>query len=348
VHGRNNTPPPVIKHMTRGCLSTWRDETGTPVRHKVTSLAFKGEDSVHGVQATWIVNGSVARAVQVLQQLQPASQPLLFAVPPTSRGYGKDKANPVKTSNSTNRDLAAFVDWVNHYCAQHGLPEAIPDVNAARWRLMTRQFRRTLAWFIARQPGGVIAGAIQYRHLSVQMFEGYAGTSASGFRQEVEAEQAIQRGEKLADLIANPTNRQLTGPAAEQAHARLAGFQAHAQFNGKVIPDRKRLQRLIHKHDPNIHSGQYVTCVYNPDRALCRRHDEQAGPSLPDCQPLACRNVALTRENIDALTDWLATIDRALLVGDALAPYLRDRLQRRRDEVARFLTAYQPPAEAPP
>lgn len=54
-------------------------------------------------------------------------------------------------------------------------------------RLTTRQFRRTLAWFIARRPGGTIAGALQYRHQYVQMFEGYAGTSDSGFRDEVES-----------------------------------------------------------------------------------------------------------------------------------------------------------------
>ena len=42
------------------------------------------------------------------------------------------------------------------------------------------QLRRTLAWFIARRPGGVIAGAIPYRHLNVQVFEGYADTSESG------------------------------------------------------------------------------------------------------------------------------------------------------------------------
>jgi hypothetical protein len=34
--------------------------------------------------------------------------------------------------------------------------------------------RRTLAWFIARRPGGAIAGTIQYRHHSIHMFEGLA------------------------------------------------------------------------------------------------------------------------------------------------------------------------------
>src|SRR6266536_212347 len=84
----------------------------------------------------------------------------------------------------------AFVDWINAHCHTYGLPDRIPLVGGQRWHLTTSQFRRTLAWFIARRPGGAIAGAIQYRHQRVQMFEGY-GTSRSGFRAEVEAEQAL-------------------------------------------------------------------------------------------------------------------------------------------------------------
>jgi hypothetical protein len=35
------------------------------------------------------------------------------------------------------------------------------------------------------------------------------------------------------------------------------------------------------RHDPSIYPGQYVTCVYNPDRALCQRRDGAEGPCLP-------------------------------------------------------------------
>jgi hypothetical protein len=55
-----------------------------------------------------------------------------------------------------------------------------PD--GAPWRLTTRQFRRTIAWHIANRPFGTIAGMIQYKHASVAAFEGYAGSSRSGFR----------------------------------------------------------------------------------------------------------------------------------------------------------------------
>ncbi|MFJ1796795.1 hypothetical protein [Kitasatospora griseola] len=92
------------------------------------------------------------------------------------------------------------------------------------------------------------------------------------------------------------------------------------------------------RHDPHIYPGRYVTCVHNPDRALCRRNDGQSGPSLPDCQPLRCRNVALSAENTDHLRAALEAHDRELARADQLAPFVRHRLQTRRQELADFLT----------
>jgi hypothetical protein len=107
------------------------------------------------------------------------------------------------TTQCTNTNLNELVDWINAYGAAHNRADSVPLVRRQRWRLSTSQFRRTLAWFIARQSGGTIAGTIQYRHHSIEMFEGYAGTSDSGFRGEVEAEQALERGERLLAIIDN-------------------------------------------------------------------------------------------------------------------------------------------------
>lgn len=328
-----------VKHLQRGCLSVWCDDSGRVVRRKVTSQAFKGENDPTGVTAPWIVTAPVERAIEVLGALQPASQPYLFALPPTSPAYGFSRTNVVTTTSTTNKDLGAFAQWITRYCAAHGRADGIPHVQGQEWRLSTRQFRRTLAWFIARQPGGVIAGAMQYRHLQVQMFEGYAGTSESGFRDEVQAEEAIARGEKLGDLIVNHDHHRLIGPAAEEAEARLAEFERHVQFHGKVFNDAKRMKRHMDRHDPHIYPGAFVTCIHNADRALCHRSDGEDGPSLPDCVPLRCRNVALTEENVDAFVGYLATMDRMLANGDALAPFVRHRLEQRRAETARFLAA---------
>jgi len=76
-----------VKHLQRGCLTVWRDDSGRVVRRKVASRAFKGENDPTGVTATWIVTAPVERAIEVLDALQPSSQRYLFAVLPTSRGY---------------------------------------------------------------------------------------------------------------------------------------------------------------------------------------------------------------------------------------------------------------------
>jgi hypothetical protein len=163
-----------VKHLQRRCLTRRVDDTGHTYRRTVTSQAFKGEGTVSGVSATWIVTEPVEQAITVLEQLQPSAERFLFAVLPSSRHFLNPRETSVKSTTQTNNDLAAFVDWINTYCASNNRPDVIPFVRSQRWRLTSSQFRRTLAWFIARRPGGVIAGALQYRHQKIQMFEGYA------------------------------------------------------------------------------------------------------------------------------------------------------------------------------
>jgi hypothetical protein len=164
--------------------------------------------------------------------------------------------------------------------------------------------RRTLAWFIARRPGGSIAGAIAYRHLSIQMVEGYAGTSDSGFRAEVESEQALARGEHLLAMIDRHEHTNLAGPAATEATRRLEQLGQRAHFRGTVITDERHLRRLMARDDPAIYPDKYVTCVHTHATALCQQRHDQRGTLRPDigtCKPLSCRNVALTADNIDNL-----------------------------------------------
>jgi len=222
-----------------------------------------------------------------------------------------------------------FRNWVNGPAGQRLGLAPIPETPVSLRAL------RTLAYFIVRRPGGTIAGAIAYHHHSVQMFEGYADASSSGFRAEVEAEQALARGEDLATMVDRHEHERLAGPAAEQAHARLREYGRHVRFQGKVPADRRQFAKLVAQHDQHVYPGRYVTCVHNPDRALCHNGTQQ-GPSLGDCQPLACRNVALTADNLTAWQERLATIDTAL-ADDTLAPYVCDRLHARRHDISRLL-----------
>lgn len=102
------------------------------------------------------------------------------------------------------------------------------------------------------------------------------------------------------------------------------------------------------RHDPHVYLGTFVTCVYNPDRALCRTPDAPGDgrPVLADCQPLACRNTALTPANRQALNGHLTKLEEALANRDHLVPYVCHRLEEQHRETAAFLARHGPePAE---
>ncbi|MFD9302217.1 hypothetical protein ACFWCB_05910 [Streptomyces sp. NPDC060048] len=63
---------------------------------------------------------------------------------------------------------------------------------------------------------------------------------------------------------------------------------------------------------------------------------------MGDCQPLACRNTALTPANHQALTEHLTQLTNALADSDRLAPYLRHRLTEQRTVTEAFLTRHTP------
>jgi hypothetical protein len=289
-----------------------------------------------------VVCESVARAVSVLEQVQAVHQDLLFAALPHSPGK-RHLVGRALTAYIKGTQLKDFRDWINSYCTHRNRADVIPAVNGRPWTFRTSQFRRTFAWFIARQPGGSIAGAIQYRHMSVQMFEGYAGTSDSGFRAEVEAEVALARGEHLLAAVEAHEHAEYTGPAAEEAGRRLEEFGNQAAFTGTVVTDPRRLARLIKSHDPAIYRGRYATCVFNPDKALCVRTWDGAGtlrPTLGDCKPLECNNVALTADNIAALRAEQEALVSQLAERPILPPLLQNRLTARAEAIAAFIARH--------
>ncbi|MBU8857656.1 MULTISPECIES: hypothetical protein [unclassified Micromonospora] len=347
-----------LKHLRRNCVHVHRDSTGAPYRWTITSLAFKGESDPAGATANWVIGAAAARAVEVLERLQPVSADALFRT--VAGNVDEAKPSGAQHVGRTNDLINQFATWINTYCHDHGRTDTIPAMLAGQ-RLQTRQFRRTLAWHIARRPGGAIAGAIQYRHLSIQMFEGYAGTSDSGFRAEVEAEQALARGEHLLAMTTGHDHPELTGPAAAEANRRITQFRDATQnvnhadplhgttFAGSVVTDHARLKRLMQRRDPHIYPGDYSTCVFDAAKAMCHPQPDLRGTTRPaqaSCQPLDCRNTALTPDNRDALQAEVGNIAAELNRQPLLPPLLHHRLTARRDRIATFLARHNP-AEAP-
>jgi hypothetical protein len=135
----------------------------------------------------------------------------------------------------------------------------------------------------------------------------------------------------------------LRGPAAEEAQARLAIFADKAGFAGSVVTDPKRLARIMRRDDPKIYFGKFVTCIHDPDKALCRRQlsDDNATrlPDLNTCQPLRCRNVALSEDNLRALAGQRDRLEAMLHQHEVLPPYVADRLRQQHDDLTALLTA---------
>ncbi|MEU9291462.1 hypothetical protein AB0D57_44315 [Streptomyces sp. NPDC048275] len=141
---------------------------------------------------------------------------------------------------------------------------------------------------------------------------------------------------------------ELTGPAAGEAAHRLEGFGRRTRFQGTVVADERRLKRIMKQADPAVYPGTYITCVHDHSKALCERARRGRFEGLPDhgdCQPLACRNVALTSSNTEAWRLELDRIDRRLGARPPLPPLMQRRLASRRAEIETFLRRNTSPPE---
>jgi hypothetical protein len=118
----------------------------------------------------------------------------------------------------------------------------IPDEGDEPWRWRTRQLRRTLAWYIASQPFGVIAGMIQYGHASAMMFEGYAGTSQSGFRSEIEEERRLAQLSDIVEMYEDwKAGINPGGPMRSKLVAEFTSIRNKiGDLPGTVVDDRRR------------------------------------------------------------------------------------------------------------
>ncbi len=192
------------------------------------------------------------------------------------------------------RRLARFRDHVNDlFSTPDGL--FIPNDTATRpdepgiegetggeeglpWAFNTRQFRRTLAWHIAHQPFGVVAGAKQYKHAQVALFEGYAGTSASGFAAEVAAEEAVALLDYAEELYRDWNDGGRAGGGAAQRVA--AEFERIRREMGDlpgVVASPARLRTMLQHLTKVLHPGILNDCFYQPATAVCRKRAQALG-----------------------------------------------------------------------
>jgi hypothetical protein len=331
-----------VQAMWAGCLSITRSEDGVIKRHSVRSVVYKGKVA-QGEHAEWITIAPVATAISVLEQLAARSA--------ARRGTETlwpvlDLARARKKGVST--DIVAHLNEFRHYLNTRFGTEDAPVVPAgpsgAPWRFSTRQFRRTIAWHIANRPFGTIAGMIQYKHASVAAFEGYAGSSRSGFRAEVEAERRLGQ---IEDILTYFDKRQagarLSGPAANRVGQVLDAAAAELQPLPGMIADRGRLRILLADTARTLHVGVLADCFFDPATAVCLRRataSDRTAPMISLCEPTRCPNACITRHHRPA---WERPADdtRALLKEKRLSGLQRTALLQELRRIEAILAAVE-------
>ncbi|WP_225246938.1 MULTISPECIES: hypothetical protein [Agrobacterium] len=324
-----------VQAMQPGCVSPVRSADGLVERYRVRSTVFK-RHGPRGVTADWITIEPVARAVEVMEALSARNRKekglsslwVTLKDWPWSADHLGIGAAPT---------LNLFRDGLDAR-SQDG--PVIPRIGDEPWKFTTRQLRRTVAWYIANRPFGTIAGKIQYKHASVAMFEGYAGSSQADFRLAVEREHALgQLDDIVAHYEAFVRQEGPAGPGAMRLQREFARVQDElGDLPGRIM-DRRRLRTMLAHLGRTLHVGLLNDCLFDAATALCLTGSpvsEQTAPVLSRCSPDRCPNACLTARHREP---WRASIaeGEGLLADRRLSPLQREAITRDNERKRRLI-----------
>ncbi|GAA2718393.1 MULTISPECIES: hypothetical protein [Streptomyces] len=202
--------PQEVRGLRSGCCPDPEPAAdGTPGRHLIRSRHFKDvtDDDGNHVSAgeerevPWVAITPVVRAIRVLERIVPDGELLLSSAHHDftfQRGhYGTLKKHALLLR------IEDFVAWANGEARAHELLEQVIPKDPHGGIGMGR-FRRTLAWHIARRPGGLVALAIQYGHmrtvLDARTSSGYGTRSRGGIHSVLDVETALAAADTAANL----------------------------------------------------------------------------------------------------------------------------------------------------
>jgi hypothetical protein len=315
-----------VQALRPGCLKRSLNADGKPERFSVEGIIWK-DRGARGEPAEWVTIEPAAHALEVADRLSARLRAkvgdgrLWMALDDRQTS---NVGSPLQAARQINR----FRDHLDGRYGSSASP-TIPKVDGEAWRFNTRQFRRTLAWYIANRPFGAVAGKIQYKHASVAMFDGYAGSSASGFKQEVEQERALGQLDDIVNYYeARQRGQNPRGPAGLRIAAELNRVDHELSPLAGQIVDRKRVKAMLRHLARTLHVGYLNDCFFEPSTALClKASNETFGPApvLSRCAPDRCPNACISERH---LPPWEASIAEAeeLLKDKRLSSLQREAL----------------------
>ncbi|MFJ2638735.1 hypothetical protein [Streptomyces sp. NPDC087511] len=316
-----------VRMLGRDCAFTEPGDDGR-IRHKIRGRVYKHR-GLSGDEAEWVVLDIVHQAVTVLLELhddpdylfgywgtENTGYQLTMQVPERLRRF-RDHLNELFSSENSlfipnDTSAVTLIDETEELDPEPGETATAPDTadeeeresEGIPWAFETRQFRRTVAWHIANQPFGVVAGTRQYQHARTAMFEGYAGTSESGFAAEVAANDVVARLDYLEDLYRDWSDG---GASAGGAAARIsAEFERIRRELGDlpgVVASPFRLRTMLTHLAKTLHPGVLNDCFYQAATAVCRKRAKALGRPLPLLNMcLSCPNARRSAVHLPRLT----------------------------------------------
>ncbi|MFE3645953.1 hypothetical protein ACFXOM_34110 [Streptomyces sp. NPDC059169] len=249
-----------------------------------------------GDEADWVVLDIVHEAVEVLKLINddpthlfgyrlPSDYVLLSNMPRRLKNF-RDHLNALfSTSEESYIPALAAEDLgldTESEPADSDESDEEKNEDLLAWGFDTRQFRRTLAWHIANQPFGVVAGTRQYKHASHAIFEGYAGTSASGFADEVAADKAVALLDYVEDLYHdwNEGGRS-AGGAVKRVEAEFDRIRAELGDLPGAVASPERLRTMLRHLTRTLHPGALNDCFHHAETAVCGKRAKNVRQPLP-------------------------------------------------------------------
>lgn len=341
--------PKEVLDLEQGCCTAEQRPDGT-VRYLISGRHFKGVtdddgNTIPGGQLRphpWTVIEPVHRAITVLEELsdRPRLFPREFSKAAKPRAYLGDAMSAL----TANARIARFIAWANTLAAEHGRDhEVIPaDPDGA---ITMRRFRRTVAWFINRQPGGRIALGVQYGHLHASFAESYGGRSRVDMLQILDLEQALATADTLTDAAERLGDGEgVSGPAASRYIAAVGEFQAG--YAGGFVSKRQHKALL---GNPRLqvfdHPQSLLACNHDPLKARCDPNRGKPGggpqrtPSHDRCNS-ACANIARTDTHMERARAEIVRIEAEITAGVVPLP-IQQRLRQRQAALADIIAHHQ-------
>jgi len=343
-----------VEDIRTGAASVERSRDGVIFRYHIRSRLTKNADRVEKWTTIEIAYDALLIAEEVAKPLreilgsdhvfvEKTRPQSLFGGAPLAlcpldeeyQGPPKKIGNKSFGRGTANRYLDSLSKYINNrFFGRDGL---LPDEEGQPYNLTTRQFRRTLARYIARQPFGIIAGMIQYKHANTAIFEGYAGNDPS-WLSILEEEKGLASIDFLKEVYFDIQEGSVGGPKGEQLINDLE--LVFEDFQGQAGDKRKDgLKYWLDNQRKNLHVGLLNYCFYDPDKALCTAGKaNNDNPVLNRCNPSLCENSCVGTRHIPVWEHQVQDIDD-LLADDALSEPQRIILEREKSEAVQVISS---------